>query len=142
MLAVLCLGGSAMAAPVGRVPERLLVKPKHGVAEAALQAVFASHGAQQVDAIKQIDVRILHVPEERFARVLRALSNNPNIEFAEPDVVLAPDMVPNDPWYPNEWHLPNISAPQAWDITTGRTNVIVAILDTGVDQVTQPDLTN
>jgi thermitase len=122
------------------VPEQLLVKPKARVSEAELQGVFNAHRATQVGAIHQINVRVLHVPEVRLEAVLAGLRNDPAIEFAEPDAIVAPALVPNDSWYPNEWHLPNINAPQAWDLTTGSTNVVVAILDTGVDQTTQPDL--
>jgi subtilisin family serine protease len=46
---------------------------------------------------------------------------------------------PNDPLYGSQWYLRKISAPTAWDVTTGGTNVVVAILDTGVDY-THPDL--
>src|SRR5207245_1364569 len=67
------------------------------------------------------------------------LSNNPNIEFAQPDFIYAAALVPNDTYYSMAWHLPKIQAPQAWDITTGTTNVTIAILDTGVDG-THPDL--
>ncbi len=39
---------------------------------------------------------------------------------------------PNDTRYGEQYHLPKISAPQAWDVTTGDINVRVAILDTGI----------
>ncbi|MGH8766852.1 MAG: S8 family serine peptidase, partial [Burkholderiales bacterium] len=51
---------------------------------------------------------------------------------------LEPAFYPNDPQYPNAWHLPKIGAPQAWDYTQGNP-VTIAILDTGVD-TTHPDL--
>jgi subtilisin family serine protease len=46
--------------------------------------------------------------------------------------------IPNDPKFPLQWGLNNpdnidISAPQAWSITTGSPGVIVAVLDTGLD---------
>jgi len=47
--------------------------------------------------------------------------------------------VPNDPGYDFQWYLENIGAPDAWDITTGSRDVIVAVLDSGVD-ITHPDL--
>jgi len=40
---------------------------------------------------------------------------------------------PNDPQFPQQWPLLNICAPQAWGITNGSTNVIVAVLDTGIN---------
>ncbi len=42
-------------------------------------------------------------------------------------------VLPNDPLFPQQWGLSNICAPQAWAITTGSTNVVVAVLDTGVN---------
>jgi hypothetical protein len=57
---------------------------------------------------------------------------------------------PNDEYFPNQWHLYNtgqsggtpgadIRAPEAWEITTGDPNIVIAVLDTGVD-LNHPDL--
>jgi subtilisin family serine protease len=46
---------------------------------------------------------------------------------------------PNDPMLSQQWHLQTIAAPSAWAITTGSTNIVVAVIDTGVDY-THPDL--
>jgi subtilisin family serine protease len=48
-------------------------------------------------------------------------------------------VTPNDPFLPLQWALPKISAPQAWDLTTGSSKVVVNVNDTGIDY-THPDL--
>ena len=48
-------------------------------------------------------------------------------------------VTPNDPLYPQQWALPKVSAPQAWEITTGSSAVVVDVNDTGIDY-THPDL--
>ncbi|MCI0505619.1 MAG: PKD domain-containing protein, partial [Gammaproteobacteria bacterium] len=50
-----------------------------------------------------------------------------------------PALVPNDTNYTSQWHYPSINLPQAWDMTTGSSNVIVAVIDTGV-LLNHPDL--
>jgi len=40
---------------------------------------------------------------------------------------------PNDPYLSYQWGLSAIHAQQAWDITTGKHTVVVAVLDTGID---------
>jgi subtilisin family serine protease len=55
-----------------------------------------------------------------------------------------PGVFPNDEYFPMQWHLHNtgqsggtpgadIRAPEAWEITTGDPNIVVAVLDCGVD---------
>ena len=46
---------------------------------------------------------------------------------------------PNDTYFAKQWYLPKINAPIAWDQTTGSSDVIVAVLDTGFD-LDHPDL--
>ncbi|PIR94733.1 hypothetical protein COT95_02590, partial [Candidatus Falkowbacteria bacterium CG10_big_fil_rev_8_21_14_0_10_37_6] len=48
-------------------------------------------------------------------------------------------ITPNDPYYNEQWYLDKIGAPQAWGIKNTSPNVIVAVLDTGVD-INHPDL--
>jgi len=50
-------------------------------------------------------------------------------------------IVPDDPFYNQQWHLPEVSADATWDLTTGDTSHVIAILDTGVDWL-HPDLQN
>lgn len=48
--------------------------------------------------------------------------------------------VPNDPDYDSYlWGLKALAAPAAWDITTGTSDAVVAVIDTGIYQ-THPDL--
>ena len=76
--------------------------------------------------------------------VATALETNPNIEYAEPNYIIHPAVVPNDVGFVFLWNLHNngercpyedvdIDAPEAWDIETGSDSVIVAVIDTGVD---------
>ena len=48
-------------------------------------------------------------------------------------------IIPNDPRFKDQWYLKKIGATNAWAATTGSTNVVVAVIDTGVDY-THPDL--
>ena len=52
----------------------------------------------------------------------------------ELDGVLFPDVTePSDPFYALQWHHPKIATPLAWDFTQGSSEVIVAVLDTGLN---------
>src|SRR3989338_4095636 len=50
-------------------------------------------------------------------------------------------VIPNDPHYQEQWHLEKIGLPQAWSITRGNDNIVIAVIDTGVD-IDHPDLIN
>jgi subtilisin family serine protease len=117
------------------VPGRVLVGFRSEVRATEARARVEALGSRASEEISGIGVHVVQLPpgvdEEFFVKAFKA---QPEVEFAELDRLYAPDeMIPNDPNYPTEWHLPRISSPTAWSTTTGSSNVIIAILDTGVD---------
>ncbi len=53
--------------------------------------------------------------------------------------VPASALIPSDPLYREQWYLPKVHAESAWDISTGSPDVVIAIIDSGVD-IDNPDL--
>ena len=72
-------------------------------------------------------------------RAIKRLRREADVEYAEPNYIRHSTLVPLDQLYPLQWHYPMINLPQAWDITTGSSNVTVAVIDTGVLSA-HPDL--
>jgi subtilisin family serine protease len=64
---------------------------------------------------------------------------NRDIEWAEPKYVRNLAFIPNDTAYYKQYYLKLIQAEKAWDISQGDTNVVIGIVDTGVDWF-HPDL--
>jgi len=95
-----------------------------------------------------LGLMLLSVPKGRELEKIEDLKRNSLVEYAERNGVVrmadpiaiephyslrAPDVTPNDPYFPSQWNLPKIEAPAAWDITTGSDRVIIAFVDSGVD---------
>jgi len=55
------------------------------------------------------------------------------VERAGRHALRYPEKTADDPYLSLQWGLAKIAAEQAWEITTGKTDVIVAVIDTGVD---------
>ena len=71
---------------------------------------------------------------------IKELRKQPDVLIAEPNyIVHSYSTVPNDPDYASQWGLPMIDLPEAWDVTTGSNDVIVAVVDSGV-LLKHPDL--
>ena len=113
-------------------PDRLMVKFNPGVSESSQSAVLSSHSASVIDHLPLLDIKIISVPEPVLDAVKNALSKNNSVEYAEYDFAVPSTTIPNDTNYGNQWHLPKINAPGAYDITHGDVFPIV-ILDSGID---------
>jgi thermitase len=121
-------------------PGEVLVKFKPGASLSAVQSAMRANSVGLLDEIPQIGVKILSVPVGRELEVVRRLLDDPSVEYAEPNYILhALPTIPNDGYYTWQWGMEKIQAPSAWDITTGASNIIIAIVDTGVD-LDHPDL--
>lgn len=129
------------ATPPAFAPGRLLIRFKDNVPEEKQKKLLSGWGFEVKNEIKPLKIKIVSVPEEAEEALAKALSKNPNIEWAEPDYLVEEYFIPNDPNFTKQWALPKIKAPEAWDITKGNNNIKIAILDTGID-LTHPDLAN
>ena len=78
-------------------------------------------------------------PGLSVAETVRRYQANPNVLYAEPDYIVRADAIPNDTLWSQQWDMTKISAPAAWNSQTNATDVVVVIIDTGVD-FTHPDL--
>lgn len=91
---------------------------------------------------KQNNMFVLTLEEsgkESVKSALKTLNNNPAIEIAEPDYYQECTATPNDLYYSSQYALEKIDAETSWDHTKGSKNVVVGIIDTGLDG-THPDL--
>jgi thermitase len=120
-------------------PGRVLVAPRAGLSDADLEKTLKPHGGKSKGRIKGTDVHIVELPAHVSEKaVAKLLEKHEHLKFVELDVQLKPQASVNDPYFTSAWHLYQIQAPAAWDISTGR-DVTIAILDSGVDPY-HPDL--
>lgn len=117
-----------------------------------MRAVAGAAGVAMTDE-RMVGTRhhLLRLPAaqsgEALDATMRRLRLHPDVSDVEPDVRIKRLAVPNDPGYTSEqWNLqaptqfPSaVNMPAAWDISTGRQQGVVAVLDVGV-RLTHPDL--
>jgi subtilisin family serine protease len=101
--------------------------------QASALGTLQRYSAERVETLGRLQIERWRVPEGRELEIAALLSALPGVEYAEPDYEVHIHIVPNDTLYAQQWAHPKINSPAAWDITTGDSSVIVAILDTGVD---------
>jgi thermitase len=157
-LAVAVLGGAADLAPrshaagswngsdapawsAAHVPDQLLVKLGPGT-EGRAPAVLAAAGAEVLDTIPQLGLAVVRTaPRADLVAAAAGLAASPDVAWAEPNYVFSLDSAPNDPYYASyqSSYLSRMEMPAAWEYTTGRPEVMIAVIDTGVD-MSHPDL--
>ncbi len=69
----------------------------------------------------------------------KELTDLPEVEIAEPNEICYPDYTPNDPQVSMQWAIAMMQLEQAWEITKGSEDVVIGIVDSGV-QWDHPDL--
>jgi subtilisin family serine protease len=117
----------------------LILKFKMGTPSSCMHEILRAYGLTILDEVSKLNILIVSVSKNKMATIMDLLKFNPFIEFVEENIKVSATQTPNDPYYSLEWHLEKIQMPTAWDISKGDPNVVIAVLDTGVD-VNHPDL--
>lgn len=133
------------------VEGELLVKLKDGVAPSEIDAINRRFKTSALEHFALIDVYHLKLPPSLFVeQVIQALQRNSAVEYAVPNHIYYLDVVPNDSNFGDLWGMNNtgqtggtpdadIDALEAWDIETGNHDVVIAVIDSGLD-LDHPDI--
>lgn len=123
------------------VPGQVLVKLRHVANGPQLQAPRRlPAGARVVRDLPLPGWQLIQLaPDQSVRDAVRWFRRQPEVTSAEPNQRYHLHAAPTDPLYPRLTGLPQISAPGAWTVSTGSTNVVVAVCDTGIDY-RHPDL--
>jgi thermitase len=114
----------------------LLVKREAHVTPRDFQRLLQKRGYAQIEGMLTPQWWRVCLPStgpSAQSAELAALIALPEVAIAEPDGIATAAGTPNDPYYPAQWGLPKIGAPAAWDVTTGSSSVMIAVIDSGVD---------
>ncbi len=130
---------SICAVAQGYVQNELLIKFRPGHEYAGLTTTWRMGGVV-TQSVPGINLRVVRIPRTlTLSTALAIFRSLPTVEYAELNFRVRKAIVPNDPQYGSQWALPKVNAPAAWDISTGSSGVVIAILDTGI-QLNHPDL--
>src|SRR6266404_2490807 len=125
---------------IARTKTRAAFQLEQGERQIPVQVERLSEAPEIVEGL-----RLARVAPDQTTAAIRALRSRPDVLYAEPNYIWhRSSTIPNDPRFSEQWGLLRPVAPgdqdnvdidvdKAWDITTGNSNVVVGVLDGGID---------
>src|SRR4030042_6809667 len=140
---------------LGYKKDEILVKYKDSGKSSSQKSFQVKSGFTTLKTFKRSRIKRIKITGDMDVdQALDIYNSDPDVEYAEPNYLYHAHVIPNDTHYNKQWALENtgqvvnnriglmdadIDAREAWDITTGGSDVIVAVIDSGVDY-NHPDL--
>lgn len=125
----------------------VIVKYKSGIKKTTINSSSSAQGFKVVKTYSKLTKKNLITvlkSTKTTQEMIKILKADPNVESVSPNYIRQLDAAPNDPDFNQLWGMNNtgqtggvtgadIDAVEAWDVTTGSSDVVVAVFDTGVD---------
>ena len=145
--------GSATPQPLlPHAPNEVIVKFRARAPELSKNRALSRVAATRLRAFRILEGLEHHrlPPGASVDEALAKYRQDPDVQYAEPNYIVHTTLTPDDIRFGELWGLHNtgqlggtpgadIDALGAWDITTGSSSVVVAVIDTGIDY-NHPDL--
>ncbi len=117
------------------VADELFVKFKEAVEEDKKAKIHEKLSSKKIKDFKFIKVDYVKLKKNMTVdEAIQRYMSDPDVEYAEPNVIYQFSSPPSDnPLYLSQWNIANINAPAAWNITTGRSDVVIGLIDSGIN---------
>ena len=112
------------------VPDELLVKFRK---EAKADERLRQLGGQKLKEYRELRWQRVRISGMSLEKALGRYRSLPEVEAVQPNFIYHTQATTNDPRLNELYGLTKIQAPSTWDRTTGSQNVVVAVLDLGID---------
>lgn len=124
----------------------LLIKFKDGTSSSEMDSYADENGLRHKKSFDAINAGLYSIKRGgSTTKALKTLMNSDEVEFIQPNYLYYPAAVspvtPDDEDFDELWGLEAIDAPEAWGITQGEEDIVVAVIDTGID-FSHPELSD
>lgn len=132
-------------AAASHAPDEILVKYRPAEARMASGPIDSRSESSTGEILpplpqEELELLVVRIPAGlSVAEALEIYRLDPRVEYAEPNYYRRISRIPNDAFYDQLWGMPKIKAPEAWEVNTDCSSVLVAVIDTGADYA-HPDL--
>jgi serine protease len=118
------------------VPDELLVKFKSGISSAAAVKLIQARGGTLVKTLTPDGLVEVRIPRgTTLSQAFDRFDGRPEVEYVTVNGRTGASFAPDDSLFQEfdlTWNLENVGAPAAWDVVTGKPDVVLAIIDSGV----------
>jgi thermitase len=101
-----------------------------------LEELISKEGGSITNTIstaKQVKAFVVKVPTDQVSVFIEKLRTSQLVKYVEPEAKMEAFYTPNDPDWSQQWGPRKIEADTAWNTTAGSSDVLVAVVDTGID---------
>jgi subtilisin family serine protease len=127
--------------PIRAVPGEVLIRYRRGLDRRERAAIRRAADVRLEERLPLSRLELVRTARGwGVGKAVAELEDLPGVAYAEPNFRYRIDaLIPDDSLFGQQWGMTKIDAPEAWDSGTGSTDVVVAVLDTGLEYE-HPDL--
>ncbi|MBD3386890.1 S8 family serine peptidase [candidate division KSB1 bacterium] len=123
---------------------QIIIKFKENLSQKTISSLSSQLNPSTIKPLPLINAQLWNIASP-VEEAINYLQSRGHIEYAEPDYILSLyNIYPKDPSFEKLWGLHNwgqntgtedadIDAPEAWEITTGNKEILIGVIDTGID---------